>query len=120
MAAVYQDKKEFISQLMVNLKFVKKLDIHHQLVMLNKDELMKHYYYDYIEQSKDDCTHCWASKLCPLCFSNCYDENGFNLTAKKNDCTRVKNFVKDCLIIYHELLEKNPELLVNIIKSADV
>ena len=86
----------------------------------NKDELMKHYYYDYIEQSKDDCTHCWASKLCPLCFSNCYDENGFNLTAKKNDCTRVKNFVKDCLIIYHELLEKNPELLVNIIKSADV
>lgn len=86
----------------------------------NKDELMKHYYYDYIEQSKDDCTHCWASKLCPLCFSNCYDGNGFNLTAKKNDCTRVKDFVKDCLIIYHELLEKNPELLVNIIKSADV
>lgn len=86
----------------------------------NKDELMKHYYYDYIEQSKDDCTHCWASKLCPLCFSNCYDGNGFNLIAKKNDCTRVKDFVKDCLIIYHELLEKNPELLVNIIKSADV
>lgn len=86
----------------------------------NKDELIKHYYYDYIEQSKNDCTHCWASKLCPLCFSNCYDENGFNLTTKRNDCTRAKNFVKDCLIIYHELLEKNPELLADIIKSTDV
>lgn len=86
---------------------------------VDKELLMKYYYYDYVHGSEEDCTNCWASKLCPTCFANCYDENGFNSKLKKADCSRMKNFVKDCLIIYHELLENNPDLLINVIQSAD-
>lgn len=78
---------------------------------LNMEAIKKNYVDKYIEMSKTDCDNCWASHLCSICYSECYDENGLNLKRKKALCEGQRYSIYKSLERYHTILEKNPELL---------
>lgn len=75
-------------------------------------EAIKKYYVDeYMEKSVPDCKNCWASLLCGICYSSCYNESNFDINKKRKACEDEKYTIEQGLIYYHETLESNPESL---------
>lgn len=80
-------------------------------------EIVKQYYLvDYEKKSIPDCSHCWAINLCDICYAQCYDEKGLNLTRKKKLCASVRDRYLQWLCDYYELLESHPELIKEVAK----
>ncbi|RHK59417.1 hypothetical protein DW054_16165 [Dorea formicigenerans] len=75
-------------------------------------EYKKKYIDEYIEQSRKYCQNCWAAHLCGICYASCYDENGLDMDTKKIRCISEKFGIENQLIQYHEILERNPKLLI--------
>lgn len=80
------------------------------------ESIKKYYLEEYEKKSIPDCSQCWAVNLCDICYAQCYDEKGINITEKRKRCPniRAKNlqFLKD----YHELLESRTDLIEEISK----
>lgn len=78
---------------------------------LRYDIIKKEYIEDYMNKSLHDCNACWAANLCGLCYSHCYDDNGFNLAKKRVECGNQRFSIEEMLVYYHQILEENPESL---------
>ncbi len=68
--------------------------------------------YTFIKEYEDlcnpDCTHCWANRLCTMCFSSIYVEN-IDPELKKQKCDRLrKRFLND-ILRYCKIMEKNQD-----------
>lgn len=72
------------------------------------------YVQDYANASKEDCSKCWANLLCGICYTSSYTDEGFNLDKKRHFCTSEREHVKECLMLYHEILENNPDELMKL------
>jgi len=70
--------------------------------------IQRYYIDDYAKASLPDCSSCWASQLCSLCYASFYDENGINIKEKRKICAVQKYIIKYDLIAYHQILETNP------------
>ena len=46
---------------------------------VNKEVVLKKYIDDYLAASKPLCENCWAYNICPMCYSECYSQNGVNI-----------------------------------------
>lgn len=79
---------------------------------INIPKIQEKYIDEYIEQSRKYCQNCWAAHLCGICYASCYDENGLDMDTKKIRCISEKFGIENQLIQYHEILERNPKLLV--------
>lgn len=73
--------------------------------------LRKNYVEDFSKQSTPFCSNCWASKMCASCYVDNYDQDGCNLSGKKDRCDGVRNMLKSYLSLYHDFLESYPDKL---------
>ncbi|SDG07942.1 uncharacterized protein SAMN04488542_12558 [Fontibacillus panacisegetis] len=78
---------------------------------LDYEKINKHYITDFMNEATKYCNDCWAVNICNLCYIKCYDSDGINMSYRHKSCilTRVKT--EQTLVLYHEMLEKNPESL---------
>lgn len=80
-------------------------------------EIVKKYYLaDYEKKSIPDCSHCWAINLCDICYAQCYDEKGLDITKKRKQCSSIKERYLEWLRDYYELVESQPELIKEVAK----
>lgn len=78
---------------------------------INIPKIQEKYIDEYISRSRTYCQNCWAAHLCGICYATCYDENGLDMNTKKIRCISEKFGIENQLIHYHEIRERNPELL---------
>mgnify|MGYP006864566825 FL=1 len=62
----------------------------------------------------EQCKNCWAVNLCNMCYAACYRENGIDIEAKNELCKYQRDQLKGELIMYHQVMETNPEILKHI------
>lgn len=61
---------------------------------------------------QNNCSKCWASKLCSLCFRDLIDRDGtVNLVRSKKICINEKETLKKLLKEYCTVLKESPTLL---------
>lgn len=78
---------------------------------------VKDYYIDgYNKNMINTCKNCWAIRLCHSCYVDRYDTKGFRQGFNFNSCDNEREAVKNELILYHSLLENNPEKIEEISK----
>ncbi|WDV44643.1 radical SAM protein [Clostridiaceae bacterium M8S5] len=65
---------------------------------------------DYCKLSIDDCSNCWLSKTCSLCYAHFYKNGVFDTEGRKNQCKVSKLSFKSALEFYWNCYEKNPEI----------
>ena len=78
---------------------------------INIPKIQKKYVDEYINKSLPFCQNCWAAHLCGICYASCYDADGLDMDTKKLRCINEKFGIENQLVLYHEVLEKNPQLL---------
>lgn len=78
---------------------------------LDLEEVQKHYVTDFIDEAVKYCSQCWAVNICPLCYTECYDEKGVHFSYRHVHCMGNRQLLEQSLIKYHEILETNPEEL---------
>ena len=81
---------------------------------IDLEQVKRYYLEEYEKASVEQCKNCWAVNLCNMCYAACYRENGIDIEAKNELCTYQKDQLKGELIMYHQVLETNPELLEHI------
>lgn len=74
---------------------------------------IKHYYFDdYIEKSLPYCKECWTVQMCGICYMYCYNSDGVDIDKKRVACAKIRFIHERSLIRYHDLLENDPDGLV--------
>jgi uncharacterized protein len=63
----------------------------------------------YIKESTEDCIKCWAVRLCGLCFSSARKGPNFDLGRKKENCYEERSDLDGSLVLYAEIMERNPK-----------
>lgn len=77
----------------------------------NIDSIKKHYVNDFMNKSVKYCKNCWAIHLCTSCYVECFDDDKINLSYRHKGCDYVRHTLEQSLILYHEILENDPESL---------
>ncbi len=62
----------------------------------------------YIDLSTQDCTKCWALRLCKLCFALARRENELDPERKKQNCVAERKKLHEALVTYATIMETNP------------
>ena len=78
---------------------------------IDKALLREKYDTEYVARSLPACKNCWAVNLCPICYANCYTENGIDPVEKAANCKGVRAQLGMCFRMYYEMLESNPSAL---------
>lgn len=73
--------------------------------------LKEKYIDEYSKQSTKYCSKCWAVRLCNQCYVGNYTEDGLDIETKTRDCAATRHIAEKELILYHSILEKDPEKL---------
>ncbi len=81
---------------------------------IDQESIKKYYIDEYCSVSIECCSTCWASQLCSICFANIYSKDGINLSKKRRSCIVQKCRIKNDLIMYYTLLNKNVEYIKRI------
>jgi uncharacterized protein len=63
----------------------------------------------YIKESEKDCMNCWAVRLCGLCYTATRRGLKFNFKRKKEICVKERAGLHNGLVLYAEIMEKNPK-----------
>lgn len=70
------------------------------------------YLKDYMLDSLENCSKCWAARLCRICFVDCFNkEKEYDSRLKKANCENERAAQEMQLIRYHQVLEDDPESL---------
>lgn len=77
----------------------------------NLQEIRKHYIQDFMDEAVKYCKNCWAVHLCTSCYVECFDKDKVNLDYRHRSCRYIRYMLERNLILYHEILEKDPESL---------
>lgn len=75
------------------------------------NSLFKHYIDDYEKYSIVNCSNCWAIKLCPVCYSLCYNSEGFDINKKSRACIYALYTVYMDLVAYFEIYEYDTTII---------
>ena len=68
-------------------------------------EAIRRYYIDgYSDACIQHCAHCWAIRLCNVCYAKRMTKDGFD-TASFKGCASKKEVLLHNLAFYHELME---------------
>ena len=63
---------------------------------------------DYLELSTPECTHCWAVRLCKLCFSMARRGDRLDKDRKMQRCVTERDSLHSALRMYATIMEQNP------------
>lgn len=77
----------------------------------NLDNIKKHYVNNFMNEAIKYCKNCWAVHLCTSCYKDCFDSDKVNLSYRHRGCDYTRHVLEQSLILYHEILENNPESL---------
>ena len=73
------------------------------------ETIKKVYIEDYAERSIADCSQCWASRVCDLCYIAAFNEDGnFDIMKKRKTCQTMVIYQEQILRSFVTLLRKNP------------
>ena len=64
---------------------------------------------DYIEMSETDCSKCWASRLCGMCFATSRRGDKLAIDSKRKACVAQRDHLGRSLQTYVSILEANPQ-----------
>lgn len=78
---------------------------------INKEEIKKILVDEYADNSIKECGSCWASRLCKLCYAQCYTDGKFDIDKKISHCNGARQLMLENLSFYHECLETNEKKL---------
>ncbi|URZ01769.1 radical SAM protein [Clostridium felsineum] len=78
---------------------------------IDKSKIKKEVIKEFVDKSFEDCSKCWASRLCNVCYSHCYTDGKFDMVAKRRNCMSSRANALRSLIFYHKCSEINPEKL---------
>lgn len=78
---------------------------------VNKEVVLKKYIDDYLTASKPLCENCWAYNICPMCYSECYSQNGVNIKEKSSKCKSCRTYTYLMLGTFCTLMEERPEIM---------
>lgn len=78
---------------------------------IDLERVKKYYIDDYMNQSLENCSNCWAVQLCGVCYARGYDKDGLDMKRKKMLCESARFTLYNALKRYHILLEECPEML---------
>jgi uncharacterized protein len=65
-------------------------------------------FYKKYDEFFEDCNYCWALRLCKKCFNNVNKKERLCKKRKEKLCEQIKKNIERNLIIYCEIIEKNP------------
>ncbi|HGM1125547.1 TPA: radical SAM protein [Clostridioides difficile] len=77
----------------------------------NIKNIKKYYVDDFMNEAVKYCKNCWAIHLCTSCYAECFDNDKVNLSYRHKGCEYVRHRLEQGLILYHEILENDPESL---------
>ena len=78
----------------------------------NKEHIKRYYVDEFIKESIKTCGECWAINLCSNCYMDCFDKKGnIDFEYRNRLCRSTRKQLHYDLICYHELLERNPEVI---------
>lgn len=78
---------------------------------INFEKIEKNYITDFVNEVSKYCNDCWAVNMCGLCYTNCYNKEGLHISYRHLKCIIHRQSIEDDLVLYHELLERDPESL---------
>lgn len=78
---------------------------------IDYEKINKHYIDDFMNEATKYCNDCWAVNICGLCYIQCYDREGINMSYRHRTCVLNRIHTEKLLVLYHEILEKDPESL---------
>ena len=81
---------------------------------LDFETIKKYYVDDYVKESLQDCSQCWALPLCGICYSHCYTSEGIDIERKQKACYDQRYSIKQHLIYYHELIKEDPDFITDL------
>ncbi|MDE7205311.1 MAG: hypothetical protein K2O91_26195 [Lachnospiraceae bacterium] len=82
------------------------------------DVIEEKYLFGYAEQCYDKCSKCWLGRLCDICYTHCFDDAGLNMERKNIICHERMQSYKKVLVMYFELLEKDPHMFDFLVNDA--
>jgi uncharacterized protein len=69
---------------------------------------------EYISKSEEECSKCWAVRLCGLCFSMTVKANEFDIERKRENCLFTRSDMSRNLSRYLTIMEKNAKAFDNL------
>lgn len=87
---------------------------------VNKEVVLKKYIDDYLAASKPLCENCWAYNICPMCYSECYSQNGVNIKEKSSKCKNCRTYTYLMLGTFCTLMEERPEIMETLNHTVSV
>ncbi len=63
----------------------------------------------YINGSVQDCTNCWAVRLCGICLAQARKSRDLDFDRKKETCSVERANLHNSLVLYAEIMERNPK-----------
>lgn len=83
-------------------------------------QLLEKYIDDYLAASKPLCENCWAYNICPMCYSECYSQNGVNIKEKSSKCKNCRTYTYLMLGTFCTLMEERPEIMETLNHTVSV
>ena len=65
------------------------------------------------ELTKEECSKCWAVRLCGLCFANSIGADSFDRETKLRQCAGMRASLERRLQTYCSIIEHNPDALTH-------
>lgn len=75
------------------------------------ESIKKYYVNDFMNEAVKYCNNCWAAHLCTNCYVGCFDTDKVNFSYRHSSCNYMRYTLEKYLILYHEILERDPESL---------
>ncbi len=77
----------------------------------NIEKIRKYYVTDFVNEAKEYCKNCWASNLCGLCYTNCFDRDSIHYSYRHDSCIEERFYLSNLLSEYCTCLEKYPQVI---------
>jgi uncharacterized protein len=78
---------------------------------VNKEKVKRILVDEFSDATINDCKNCWASRLCNLCYAQCYTNGKLDMEKKRYNCNSSRDYMLKNLVFYHKCLESNPKKL---------
>lgn len=69
---------------------------------------------EYIRISREECLHCWALRMCKLCYAAARKGDTLSLENKSQKCRTLKEILDKALKYYAQAREENPDAFKNL------
>jgi len=75
---------------------------------VNTEQVIRgiHLFYEFLGR---ECSNCWFSRLCPVCYAHCVHNHHLDPRKRRFNCNLLKAQYSEMMSIYCEIMEVNPK-----------